>query len=218
MRVAVVEDHEITVERLIEVIGQTAGLQAAGWWHRLDAAYDTWTLEVPDVAIISRRLLGRDPVAALDAINATLDLPIVIRACNPHVEFVQIMLTAGARGVVEETSSSTQTLDAILTVADGETAIPADMRDELHIRLARGIQVPYMTLSRRERQIATLAAGGATAQEVADRLCLALPTVRTHLKRAYGKLQVKGHTDALFALVRLGVLDIETNEDLASAV
>ena len=46
------------------------------------------------------------------------------------------------------------------------------------------------TLTRREREVATLAAGGMSDREIADELTLALRTVEGHLYRAYTKLGI----------------------------
>ncbi len=82
----------------------------------------------------------------------------------------------------------------------------ASLSKDLLLRLTRGLEPPYMMLSPRERQVAALAAGGATAKEIGDRLFVTLPTVRTHLRHAYEKLGVRGQTEALLALLEIGIL------------
>ncbi|HEX5347408.1 MAG TPA: helix-turn-helix transcriptional regulator, partial [Pseudonocardiaceae bacterium] len=46
------------------------------------------------------------------------------------------------------------------------------------------------SLTRRERQVAELAAGGYTASQIAARLYIGVRTVETHLARGYRKLGV----------------------------
>jgi DNA-binding CsgD family transcriptional regulator len=50
-------------------------------------------------------------------------------------------------------------------------------------------------LTPREREIATLAAGGMTSLEIARRLVISARTVETHLQRAYAKLGVASRAD-----------------------
>jgi DNA-binding CsgD family transcriptional regulator len=50
-------------------------------------------------------------------------------------------------------------------------------------------------LSLRERQVAQLAAEGQTAREIAQRLCIGVRTVETHLANVYAKLNVRSKTD-----------------------
>ena len=47
-----------------------------------------------------------------------------------------------------------------------------------------------LPLTRREREVANLAADGLSSQAIADRLFLSVRTVEGHLHRAYGKLGV----------------------------
>ncbi len=57
-------------------------------------------------------------------------------------------------------------------------------------------------LSRREREIALLAASGSTSREIADRLYLSVRTVDNHLQRAYTKLGVTGRSELADTLDR----------------
>lgn len=55
-------------------------------------------------------------------------------------------------------------------------------------------------LTKRERQVAILAASGMTDREIADQLTLALRTVEGHLYRTYSKLGISGRDDLADAL------------------
>ncbi|MEU6082628.1 AAA family ATPase [Streptomyces sp. NPDC047108] len=55
-------------------------------------------------------------------------------------------------------------------------------------------------LTRRESEIAVLASGGLTSQEIADRLVLSIRTVDNHLLRAYAKLGIASRTQLPAAL------------------
>jgi DNA-binding CsgD family transcriptional regulator len=57
-------------------------------------------------------------------------------------------------------------------------------------------------LTRREREIAVLAADGRTSREIADRLALSARTVENHLARVYAKLAIAGRSDLPAALGR----------------
>lgn len=55
-------------------------------------------------------------------------------------------------------------------------------------------------LTRREREIAALAARGDSSKEIATRLRLSIRTVENHLQNAYGKLGVAGRAELAAAL------------------
>jgi DNA-binding CsgD family transcriptional regulator len=50
-------------------------------------------------------------------------------------------------------------------------------------------------LTRREREVARLAAANRSSREIADRLGLSVRTVDNYLSRAYAKLGVSGRTE-----------------------
>jgi DNA-binding CsgD family transcriptional regulator len=61
---------------------------------------------------------------------------------------------------------------------------------------------PSNRLSRREREIAQLAASGLSTPDIAARLVLSVRTVENHLQRVYGKLGVTGRAGLRSALAR----------------
>jgi LuxR family maltose regulon positive regulatory protein len=61
-------------------------------------------------------------------------------------------------------------------------------------------------LSERERQVLSLIAEGLTNREIAERLYLAVSTVKTHINNLYGKLGVSKRTQAVARGRQLGLL------------
>jgi DNA-binding NarL/FixJ family response regulator len=62
------------------------------------------------------------------------------------------------------------------------------------------------TLTAREREVLAQLAQGRQAQEIADHLFIAVPTVKTHLSRIYAKLGATNRSEAIGRAVALGVL------------
>jgi DNA-binding CsgD family transcriptional regulator len=61
------------------------------------------------------------------------------------------------------------------------------------------------SLTRRERQVADLAAGGYTAAQIATRLHIGVRTVETHLARSYAKLGVSSKQQLVLCRAELGL-------------
>jgi pimeloyl-ACP methyl ester carboxylesterase len=68
-------------------------------------------------------------------------------------------------------------------------------------RVALGLEA----LSRREREVAHLAAAGATASEIATRLFVSERTVETHLANVYSKLGVRSKSELIRRAAEIGV-------------
>jgi len=60
-------------------------------------------------------------------------------------------------------------------------------------------------LTRRERDIATLAARGESSREIAERLFLSVRTVNNHLQNVYAKLGVASKTELIRRASELGI-------------
>lgn len=61
-------------------------------------------------------------------------------------------------------------------------------------------------LSSRELEVLQLIAQGHSNQEIADRLFISLPTVKSHSTKLFGKLDVKRRTEAVHKAKSLGII------------
>src|SRR5207249_3586613 len=99
-------------------------------------------------------------------------------------------------------------LDGIAAAARGDTAIELTLQrvliDQIRVH-GRGEDRPV--LSTREREVLTLMAEGLSAPQVAERLILALPTVKSHQARLYEKLGVSDRAAAVAQAMRRGLLE-----------
>ena len=116
-------------------------------------------------------------------------------------------LDAGARGIVLETSTVEQWLDAIRQVARGDTFLPREVAGQVAASLAlagSSREPPVEPLTGREREVLQLLAQGSSNKEIAQKLYLSVRTIEGHLANIYGKLQVKSRMEAaLWALQNL---------------
>jgi DNA-binding NarL/FixJ family response regulator len=116
-------------------------------------------------------------------------------------------IRAGAAACISETSSPATLADVIRRVQAGETAyeqrILLELVQQLHVAVPTQPRRPA-TLSEREREVLTALASGASSSEAADRLCISLNTVRTHLKNILVKLEARSKLEAVIIAIREG--------------
>jgi len=120
------------------------------------------------------------------------------------------------RTFVDEGEPMAQLLTQLLTLPgrDGEPA--AGGRSEYVQRLLAAMSSEALCegrpevmpdFSARELEILRLMAQGMTDQEMGIALHISINTVKTHLRRVYGKLDVHSRTQALYQIRRLGLLE-----------
>jgi len=207
--VAVVSASGLVVEAMADKLLETSGFALSGSWSSRDAAFDAWVIDPPDVAVVDRSMLGLDPLGFIEGVRDSLRVPMLIRASEPTVEYVHLVLAAGAGGVLSHTDGGDALLTAIADVANAKAVVPSALQEPLRTRLLRGGALSYRALSTQERRVAGYVASGASAKEAADRLFIAETTVRKHLNHVYEKLSVRGHAHLLVVLIQLGIIDLE---------
>ena len=134
-------------------------------------------------------------------------LPTRFIALLPNLQNARAWLDAGAGGIVLESSTVEQWLDAIRQVARGETFLPRELAQQVVASLAlteTSHKPPIEPLTEREREVLRLLAQGSSNKDIAQKLYLSVRTVEGHLANIYGKLQVKSRTEAaLWAIQNL---------------
>lgn len=149
----------------------------------------------------TRRLRERQPACRVIALTTFDDDELVFEG-----------LRAGAVGYLLKAVSAARLLEAIRTVARGdsilEPSITAKVISEF-TRLANQSPHPQPLaepLSEREISVLRLVATGATNREIAAALYLAEGTVRNHLTNVLGKLGVSDRTQAALKAKELGLV------------
>jgi DNA-binding NarL/FixJ family response regulator len=152
-----------------------------------------------DAFWLIRNLRDRFPGHAVLGMGANAD---------PHV--VSRALFVGADGFVDKNLDVAEFLTAIRSSAAQEMVIAGPAAASVG-RIAEGIERRRSVgtrLTRREREVLSVAAEGLTAREIAGRLGVTERTVTTHLARIYGKLGVGNRLAALRLAARSGLVSI----------
>jgi two-component system, NarL family, response regulator LiaR len=69
------------------------------------------------------------------------------------------------------------------------------------------VSIPELGLSQREMEVLELMSQGFTNQQIADKLCLSIHTIKTHGSNLFVKLDVKNRTQALIKAKELEILE-----------
>ncbi len=207
--VVVADDHPLFregIERAVrerpelELVGSAAdGREVLGLIRDLE----------PAVAVLDLRLPSLDGLQILNAIARDhMQTRVLILSASGDAELVYRAVQGGAAGYFRKESDRHTILDAISAVARGSTvvdpALQAGVFDQIR---ARGADEDRPILTAREQEVLALMAEGLSGPQIADRLIVALPTVKTHQARLYEKLGVSERAAAVAEAMRRGLLE-----------
>ncbi|MGC4940331.1 response regulator [Kribbella sp. DT2] len=166
----------------------------------------------PDVVIMDIRMPDLDGLAATAEICADPDLRasrILILTTYETDEYVAQALRAGAGGFIGKGIGAEDLLNAVRTIADGDTLLsPAATRSLVTRFLATPAQPqsPELdVLTPREREMVALVATGLSNQEIAERLVLSPFTVRAHVQRSMTKLEARDRAQLVVIAYQTGL-------------
>ena len=116
-------------------------------------------------------------------------------------------LAGGARGVLPRNATPRRMHAALHAVAESELVIDESFAQAI-LRRARPAVAMIAPLTRREREVLQLLAGGMTNKEIASRLGVTDHTVKFHVNGILGKLGAVTRTEAVVEAARRGLIAV----------
>jgi DNA-binding NarL/FixJ family response regulator len=215
IRVAIVEDDPRSLDALSQAVHAAPDMHLVGVAGT--RAEGLALLDGPpvDVLLID---LGLSDGSGIDVIHAAARQ---WTACNIMVStsftdesHVMRSIEAGAAGYLLKDSSPARIVDEIRSLASGGSPIsPIIARRILERFRQGGIEsfkpdaVTAPLLSAREKEVLDFITKGFKTQEIAALMQLSHFTVRTFVRRIYGKLKVTSKAEAIYEARTLGLLD-----------
>ena len=200
----------------IEVIGEaTNGGQAVEVAARLDPDVIVMDIRMPimDGLEATRRIVADSAVRSRVLILTTFDAD----------EYVVEALRAGASGFVLKDVPPDDFAEAIRTIAAGDALLAPSVTRQLLDRFRDRLPAPpgesearIGDLTDRELEVLKLVARGLSNREIADRLVLAEPTVKTHVSHMLLKLDLRDRAQAVVLAYEAGLVRPGSPEDRPS--
>jgi DNA-binding NarL/FixJ family response regulator len=188
----------------IDVVGEAAdGREAIERTQRLD----------PHVVLMDVRMPNLDGIAATRQIaDAAPRARILMLTTFEDDDYVFGALNAGASGFLLKRTQPEQLIEAIHTVAAGESLLSPSVTRTVINRMAQQPQSDATAARRlqgltpRERDVLAVLARGLSNAEIAFTLMVEESTVKTHVKRILAKLDLRDRVQAVILAYETGLV------------
>jgi two-component system, NarL family, response regulator DesR len=191
IRIVIAEDMHMVRGALVALLEMEPDLEIVAEFDSGDLLVPTVEKLLPDVAIVDIDLPGIDGLTAADRLRTAVpSCRVLILTSLGRPGTFRRAMAAKVSGFLLKDAPPDQLADAVRTVAAGGRVID-------HQLAMAAWEVDENPLTRREIEVARLAADGAEAAEIASRLFLSIGTVRNYLTSVVTKLNARNRVDAI---------------------
>nr|WP_191499097.1 response regulator transcription factor [Mycobacterium simulans] len=160
----------------------------------------------PDVVVMDLRMRRVDGIEATRRLVGGQDgaPPVLALTTFNEDELLSGVLRAGAAGFVLKDSSAEELIRAVRAVARGDSYLDTAVTSRVLSTYRKAGRVPdekpggdIAELTTRELDVLTLIGKGLSNKEIADELCISGVTVKSHIGRIFGKLDLRDRAAAI---------------------
>ena len=215
IRVLLADDQAMLVAALSTILNAQDDIEVVATANTGSEAVTAALSHRTDVAILDIRMPGMDGIAAAQAILSRVpEFRIIMLTTFNEEELVAQSIAAGAHGFLLKDADPEVLVGAVRDVAKGESVLASQVtgpvleayrtaltRGQLSAQERQGLSL----VTRREMEVLSLIARGATNGEIAREMVIADTTVKTHVSSLLSKLAARDRVALVLLAQKAGI-------------
>lgn len=183
------DDHALVQEGLASILQLDPELEVIATVSDGQQAIDQLALCTPDVLLMDIRMPNLHGIDATRIVAQQYpNVKVLILSMHENSNYIVNALKAGAKGYLLKTSSSSELINAIKTVYNGQRYVSQELSFNILNDIAPNSDV--IEISNRERQVLICVAQGLMNKEIAAQLHISVRTVEVHRFNLKKKLKI----------------------------
>lgn len=213
IRVAVVDDHQLFREGVIELLATLPSVKVVGQAGTGAGAIELAERTRPDVMLLDLDMpdtVGNPTLRGGGTTERILvvspDTRVIVLTMHDDARRVGELVNAGASGYLLKSAGRDDLQAAVTAAARADDSVVVSVSRATAISLASVGTSPSHLLTPREVEVLTLIADGGSNRAIARDLHIAEATVKRHLATIYAKVGATSRVDVVNKARRLGIL------------
>jgi NarL family two-component system response regulator LiaR len=216
IRVLIVDDHTIVRKGIRALLAEIEGIEVVGEADNGQEAIAQADTLHPDVILMDLAMPKMDGIEATRQIKASQpESRILVMTSFAADDKVFPAIKAGALGYLLKESAPEDLVQAIRQIHRGESSLHPTIARKVLQEITHSADRPPTPdpLTEREAEVLRLVAQGLSNQDIARKLNISDPTVRTHVSNILSKLHLATRIQAALYALREGLVSLDAERD-----
>lgn len=209
-RIMIADDHGLLRAGLRALLSREPNLSVVGEAASGDQALEIACSLRPDILLLGTNMPGMNSLQIIRRLqDQSPQMRVLILTTREDGELLPESLTAGAVGCIVKQATTSELLDAIRIIRQGQIYVHPTMMRALFKTSVPGLakmNEPAEPLTPRERETLRYIAQGYTNRQIADQWTLSIRTVESHRANLISKLNLHGRAELVRYAMEHGYL------------
>ncbi|MFD1780265.1 response regulator [Fredinandcohnia salidurans] len=204
IKLMLVDDHAVLRDGLRNILELEDDIRVVGEAVSGDDALKKVPMCEPEVILMDINMPEKNGVEVTGILKKKYpSIKVLVLTMHNHDEYFMAAIREGADGYLLKDAPSEQVVEAIRTVARGESVIhPSMTKKLLNFHQQQQEQPKENVLTEREMEVLQCLVEGMSNKEIADRLFISDKTVKIHVSKIFKKFDVKSRSQVVIYAVQ----------------